>query len=167
MRKFSKMFLIAFMLANSDCKNKCSDYDAISPYGYLSINYQKKNLNKPYFPANTIDYLLPDELNNLKVTDEDTNGYKISFPKRNDVYQVQIDNYLGSFNKLIENQTFKKTFFIKFKNGDIDTLTTETSFKKDECSVLHTQNFNVKYKQKLINPSIENFVNNIDLTIEK
>ena len=112
MKKLSKMFLIAFVLANSGCKNKCSDYDLASPYKTLSINYQKKNLNRPYFPSLSRDYILPDELINLRVIDEDKKDYNVSFPLRNDVYQVQIDSYLTSF-KLVEIQPLKKTFFIR------------------------------------------------------
>ena len=166
MKKLSKMFLIAFVLANSGCKNKCSDYDLASPYKTLSINYQKKNLNRPYFPSLSRDYILPNELINLKITDEDKKDYKISFPLRNDVYQVQIDSYLSSF-KLVEIQPLKKTFFIQFKNGDSDTLKTETVFKKDDCGNLIVQEFIANYKQQLLKPIDYNFPDVISITIEK
>ena len=83
------------------------------------------------------------------------------------VVTIEIDSYLKISGKIIDEKLYPKNFFIRFNDGSIDTLFTETIFQKNDCGYSNIKDFTAKYNQRAIKSANNNLANNIEITIAK
>lgn len=166
------IFVTSFYLLSQlliSCYDKCNSQDSLPLYGSLSLFYQKGD-RQPYFPVNTANPILPQELTGLIVTDENKKQYSISYPEVNGSYSIRINNFLGfeEYKALKDGLILNKVFYMKFNDNNApDTLQTQITFKNDECNHSFIQDFTALNHNNSITPINKDWYNDIILIVKK